>query len=73
MRWFCACVLFLGMLVMVVLGEWPGKYWKQEQGEPKGGVSSILSGLFGLSAFMLAFTFGMSGSRYSHVRDIISR
>src|SRR3954447_24450274 len=64
-------VLFLGMWVMVGVGRLAGKYWKQDQGEPMGGVSSILSGLFGLSAFMLAFTFGMSGSRYSQVRDLI--
>src|SRR3954471_10905511 len=64
-------VLFLGMLVMVGLGRLGGQYWKQEDGQPMGGVSSILSGLFGLSAFMLAFTFGMSGTRYSNVRNVI--
>src|SRR4051794_40769952 len=65
-------ILFLGMLVMVGVGRFIGNsFWKQEVGEPKGGVSSILSGLFGLSAFMLAFTFGMSGTRYSNVRNVI--
>src|SRR4051812_3736025 len=63
--------LFVGMLVMVGLGRITGRMWKQEDGEPKGGVSSILSGLFGLSAFMLAFTFGMSGNRYTNMRNII--
>src|SRR4051794_7327018 len=63
--------LFLGMLLCVGLGRIAGAMWKQEEAEPKGGVSSILSGLFGLSAFMLAFTFGMSGNRYSNMRNII--
>ena len=48
-----------------------GKVWGKEEGEPKGGVGSILSALFGLSAFILAFTFGMSASRYSNIRDRI--
>ena len=64
-------ILFFGMLVMVLLGRMAGRYWKQEEGEPKGGVNSLLSALYGLSAFILAFTFGMSASRYSNVRDII--
>ena len=64
-------LLFFGMLVMVPLGRIAGKLWRQEEGEPKGGVGSLLSALYGLSAFILAFTFGMSASRYSNVRDII--
>ena len=56
---------------MVLIGRMAGKAWGKEEGEPKGGVGSILSALFGLSAFILAFTFGMSASRYSNVRDII--
>jgi hypothetical protein len=64
-------ILFLGMLVMVRIGRIAGNFWKVEVAELKGGVGSILSGLFGLSAFMLAFTFGMSGTRYSNVRNVI--
>ena len=64
-------LLFFGMLLMVPVGRIAGKLWRQEEGELKGGVGSILSALFGLSAFILAFTFGMSASRYSNVRDII--
>src|SRR6478735_1194152 len=63
--------LFFGMLLMVLVGRMAGKAWGKEEGEPKGGVGSILSALFGLSAFILAFTFGMSASRYSNVRDLI--
>src|SRR3954452_9898389 len=64
-------LLFFGMLLMVPVGRIAGKLRTQEEVEPKGGVGSILSALFGLSAFILAFTFGMSASRYSNVRDII--
>ncbi len=64
-------LLFFGMLIMVFIGRMAGKAWGNEVAEPKGGVGSILSALFGLSAFILAFTFGMSASRYSNVRDLI--
>ena len=62
--------LFLAMLLMVQLGRIAGKKWKQEESETKG-ISFLLSAIFGLSAFILAFTFGMSASRYSNVRDLI--
>ena len=64
-------ILFLGMLVMVPLGRAAGKLWTHEENEPKAGVSSLQNALFGLSAFILAFTFGMSATRYANVRDII--
>lgn len=65
-------VLFIAMLIMFPLGQLAGKAWRKSEGEAKeGGVNSLLSALFGLSAFILAFTFGMSASRYSNVRDII--
>jgi hypothetical protein len=63
--------LFIAMIIMVPLGRMFGKMWKQEDTEPKGGVSSLLTALFGLSGFILAFTFGMSAARYSNVRDIL--
>ncbi len=64
--------LFIAMLIMVPLGRWVGRISKYGKGsEPKEGVSSLLSTLFGLSAFILAFTFGMSAARYSNVRDTI--
>lgn len=64
-------ILFIGMVLMVRLGRGVAVLLKQEKTEGKGGVDSLLSVLFGLSAFILAFTFGMSGSRYSVVRDTI--
>jgi hypothetical protein len=62
--------LFIAMLLMFQLGRIAGKNWKQEESEPKG-ISFLLTAIFGLSAFILAFTFGMSASRYSNVRDLI--
>ncbi|OQP47305.1 hypothetical protein A4H97_07320 [Niastella yeongjuensis] len=63
-------LLFVAMLFMVQLGRIAGKKWKQEESETKG-ISFLLNAIFGLSAFILAFTFGMSASRYSNVRDLI--
>jgi hypothetical protein len=59
------------MLAMVPLGRLINKLWKQEETESKVGVNSLLGALFALSGFMLAFTFGISGSRYSTIRDLI--
>jgi len=64
-------LLFFGMLIMVLLGRMAGKLWQQEGVELKGGVNSLLSALFGLSAFILGFTFSMSAARYTNVRDQI--
>ena len=65
-------LLFVAMLIMVPLGNIAGKAWRQNEPESSGGVNSLLSALFGLSAFILAFTFGMSASRYSNIRDIVT-
>jgi hypothetical protein len=64
--------LFIAMLLMVPLGSVAAKLWKyEEKSESKGGVSSLQGALFGLSAFVLAFTFGMSASRFNSARDLI--
>jgi len=69
---FILCVLlFIGMLIMFPLGRMAGRVWRQTEDEPKGGVNSLLSAVFGLSAFVLAFAFGMSAARYTNVREII--
>ncbi|MBO9198885.1 MULTISPECIES: hypothetical protein [Niastella] len=62
--------LFIAMLLMVQLGRIAEKTGKQEESEPKG-ISFLLTAIFGLSAFILAFTFGMSAARYFNVRDLI--
>jgi hypothetical protein len=64
-------VLFAGMIVMVVLGRYACKLWNKEQSEPKGGVNSLFGGLFALSGLLLAFTFGMSGTRLEKVRNVV--
>jgi hypothetical protein len=68
------CVLlFFAMITMVPLGRMAGRLWKHEgEHEPKGGVNSLQGALFGLSAFILAFTFGMSASRFNNIRDLIA-
>lgn len=62
--------LFIAMLLTFQLGQLTEKKWKQEESETKG-ISFLLSAIFGLSAFILAFTFGISAERYSNVRNLI--
>ena len=65
-------VLFVLMLFAIGLGNrMRQKFWHAEEGDAKGGVNSLLGALFGLWAFMLAFTFGQSGSRFENVRGMI--
>jgi len=64
-------LLFIAMMAMVALGRIAGKIWHKEVDEPRGGVNSLLGAVFALFGFILAFTFGMSGSRYENVRNVI--
>jgi hypothetical protein len=65
-------VLFGLMLLMVSFGNRVRqRLWKAKDADIKGGVSSFLGALFGLWAFMLAFTFGQSGTRFENVRAAI--
>jgi len=65
-------VLFFLMLLAVALGNrMRKKFWHAEEGDTTGGVNSLLGALFGLWAFMLAFTFGQSSSRFENVRAMI--
>src|SRR5215467_10354259 len=66
-------ILFFGMIAMTGLGRLASKLWNKEGGEPKGGVNSLFGGLFALSGLILAFTFGMSGSRLERVRGVIEQ
>ena len=69
---FVLCIfLFVAMIGMVLLGRIAGKIWRKERDEPKGGVNALLGALFALFGFILAFAFGMSGTRYDNVRNII--
>jgi len=65
-------ILFLLMLIVLAIGNrLRKKLWHAEEGDTKGGVNSLLGALFGLWGFMLAFTFGQSGSRFENVRAMI--
>jgi hypothetical protein len=65
-------VLFFLMLLTIALGnKMRKKFWHVEEGDPRGGVNSLLGALFGLWAFMLAFTFSQSGTRFESVRSMI--
>ena len=64
--------LFILMLLTVVAGhKMRKKFWNVEEGDPKGGINSLLGALFGLWGFMLAFTFSQSGTRFETVRAMI--
>jgi len=45
--------------------------WNREESEPKGGINSLFGGLFALSGLVLAFAFGMSGTRLEKVRNVV--
>lgn len=69
---FILCLmLFTAMLVMVVLGRLVRRSWWREETEEKGGINSLLTAMYALFGFILAFTFGMSGNRYDNVRNVI--
>lgn len=57
---------------MVVIGKYlRGKFVREDESDSRGGVNSLLGALFGLWAFLLAFTFGNSSSRFENVRNIM--
>jgi hypothetical protein len=73
-----ALVLFLGMICAYILGRMLARSWHARKIEADGeglveggGVGAILGALFALFGLILAFTFGMSGSRYEGVRNIM--
>lgn len=68
----CAA-LFIAMLLLVVVGHNAATLWNKEREEPQGGINNLLTLLYALSGFILAFAFGMSGSRYEKVRDVIEK
>ena len=65
-------VLFMGMLTLMKLGSFIGLRRHLSKNEPDNpGNSTVLAAVFGLFAFLLAFTFSMSGSRYDSRRQSI--
>lgn len=68
--WVICLLLFAGCILMVVIGKFlRGKFVREDEGDSRGGVNSLLGALFGLWAFLLAFTFGNSSSRFENVRN----
>lgn len=66
-------ILCIGMLCATILGRWCDKKWSDVQNDIKGGINSLLTALFALSGFLLAFTFGMSGTRLERVRAVVEQ
>lgn len=66
-------LLFFGMIAMVVIGRWCSRKWDRDNKEVKGGVGSLLAALFALAGLILAFTFGMSGTRLEKIRTIVEQ
>jgi len=63
--------LFIAMIGLVALGRFAKKIWRKDESEPSGGVNALLTSVFALFGFILAFTFGMSGNRYDNVRMVV--
>jgi hypothetical protein len=70
--WIIAGLLFLGMLLFIWVGHKIGTIRSRKIiQEEKPNIQSIVGGVLGLSALMLAFTFGQSASRFEVRRLIV--
>lgn len=70
-----AIILFFLMLLAIYLGLKLGKARISKQTAPQENAANgtVIASLFGLLGFLLAFTFGMSGSRFDNRREAIIR
>ena len=66
--WVITLLLFASMLLASFLGKITGNYFRQKAGEGRSGEASSLTALL---FFLLAFTYGMSSSRYDSRRQIV--
>src|SRR5688572_476945 len=68
--WLIALIIFLTMLAGIYFGRVISKKFPapSDIASPS---SSVISAMLGLLAFLLAFTFGMSGSRFDARRQVI--
>jgi len=57
---------------MVQFGKFVRRKFIKDEQESRGGVNSLLGALFGLWAFLLAFTFGSSATHFNNVRTTIA-
>lgn len=65
-------LLFISCILMVLFGKFVRHRFSKDEQESKGGVNSLLGALFGLWAFLLAFTFGNSATHFNNVRTTIA-
>lgn len=68
---FIAFILLICMILAVRIGLWFGKKKSAHDGEEDKTSSSLIGGIFALSAFLLGFTFSMSASRFEARRDVL--
>src|SRR5688572_28833992 len=70
-----AWLLILGLLVLMLISVYAGvQFHRRRPGitkEKKESRGAIMSAMLALFAFLLAFTFGMSGSRFDHRRQVV--
>ena len=63
-------ILFMGMLTLMKLGSYIGlRVQRNKEDQENPGNATVLAAVFGLFAFLLAFTFSMSGGRYESRRQ----
>src|ERR1044071_4684662 len=70
--WVLISILFALMIISIRLGTYLGRHRaSKSEYEDNPANSTIYGSIFGLSAFMLAFTFGMSTTRYENRHQAI--
>src|SRR6516225_1583843 len=70
--WVLSLVLFLASLLLAILGKIVrNKYFHQDEIISKDGTGALLGALFGIWAFVLAFSFANSASRFDSVLNIL--
>jgi cellobiose-specific phosphotransferase system component IIC len=66
---FLLTVLFV--LLSIVVGAWVGKLGKRSPNHGEEPIGSVVGATLGLLAFILAFTFGMTASRYDARKQLL--
>lgn len=70
--WILVSVLFILMVVLIRVGAYLGRHqFLKDEYQQNPANSTIYNSIFGMLAFLLAFTFGMSGTRYESRRQVI--
>ncbi len=64
-------LIFLGLLVARELGAWLRRLWAPGAPDDDAEQGYVLSGVFGLLALLVAFTFGLALDRYETRRDLV--